>query len=313
MSKIKIAVSWNSSCGGCDESIVDIEEKILDVAEKAEFVFWPCAMDFKYSDLDKFEEKEIAVALINGGIQNSEQYHVVKKLRNKSELIVAFGSCACFGGIPSLANLTSVKEIFNVSYINSPTVVNPEGVWPKSTASPDGYDLSLPKMFSSVYKLDDVIKVDYFLPGCPPTAELIIKALEAILSGNLPERGSVLAPDTSLCRSCNRNNTKPENILIERVKRIHQIEADPEICFLAQDVLCMGPVSRDGCDYPCIRGNMPCTGCMGPVSSTDQGAEMVGLLGAILSGDSEELADPAGTFYRYSVAASFLGRKRKEN
>ena len=109
-----------------------------------------------------------------------------------------------------------------------------------------------------------------------------------------------------------------EDIELSEIKRIHEIIADPGICFLAQNVICMGPATRDGCDYPCVRGNMPCTGCMGPVSGADQGAKMIGTLGGILSGQSdgtvdkvlEGIVDPAGTFYRYGIAASLLGRSR---
>lgn len=321
MAKPKVAISWNSSCGGCDESIVDIEEKVLDVAAAVEFVLWPCAMDFKYDSIEAMKDGEIAVALINGGIQNSHQKHIAKLLRKKSGVVIAFGSCACMGGVPSLANLTSMKAIFDVSYKTAPSVVNPEGTIPRPESEQDGYPLTLPRMFDSLLKLDDVIDVDYYLPGCPPTAAMIGGALDAILKGELPAKGAVLAPEKSLCTSCSRNDTKPDSIGMNRVRRIHEIEADPELCFLAQEVLCMGPATRDGCDYPCVKGNMPCTGCMGPVTGADQGAKMIGVLGGILGGADEAgvdellegIVDPAGTFYRYCTSASLLGRKRRED
>ncbi|MEW5816855.1 MAG: oxidoreductase [Spirochaetota bacterium] len=319
MKKPSAAICWNSSCGGCDESIVDLEERLLDVADRLDFVLWPCAMDFKYKDVEALEDGAITVALINGGIQNTDQSHVVKMLRRKSKIVVAFGSCACMGGVPSLANLTNMPAIFNVSYHHSPTVVNPGKVHPEPETIQDGLTLTLPRIYATLYKLDDVIPVDYFLPGCPPTADMIASAIYAVLNDELPERGTILAPDKALCTSCNRNDSKPDKLEIALVKRIHEIEADPELCFLAQNVLCMGPATRDGCDYPCIKGNMPCTGCMGPVSGADQGAKMIGSLGAILAGENEDeiealmggIPDPAGTFYRYSVSASLIGRKRK--
>ncbi|HEB33337.1 MAG TPA: oxidoreductase [Spirochaetes bacterium] len=321
MTKAKVAISWNSSCGGCDESIVDLEEKILDIASKVEFVLWPCAMDFKYSDVESLADQEITAALINGGIQNTHQEHIARMLREKSKYVIAFGSCACMGGVPSLANLTNKQEIYNVSYLDSPTVVNPDKIVPLEECSVDGKKLTLPEMYQTLYKLDDIIEVDYYLPGCPPTAEMIADTLGALLSGELPEKGSVLASNKSLCGSCDRNDTKPDNISIKKIIRIHEIEADPDTCFLAQSVMCMGPATRDGCDYPCVRGNMPCTGCLGPVSGADQGAKMIATLGGILEGDDEKgagvvldgVVDPAGTFYRYSVSASFLGRKREED
>ncbi len=282
-------------------------------------MLWPCAMDFKYEDVEALEDGEIAVSLINGGIQNTDQEHVVKMLRKKSRLVVAFGSCACFGGVPSLANLTNMKEIFNTSYLDSVTVENDEKIVPRTETTVDGFSLTLPEIYETLLKLDDVIKADYYLPGCPPTAAMIADALGAILKGELPEPGSVLAPDKALCVSCDRNESKPDRMMIKELKRIHEIQADPEKCFLAQGVLCMGPATRDGCGYPCVKGNMPCTGCFGPISGADQGARMIGTLGGILDEKNEEAAkkavegipDPAGTFYRYCVSASLLGRKRE--
>lgn len=321
MSKPKIAVSWNASCGGCDESIVDIEEKILDIAQKVEFVLWPCAMDFKYSDIEKFADGDITVSLINGAIQNSDQEHIVTLLRKKSKIIVAFGSCACLGGIPSLANLKTSAQIIVRSFFKSPTVYNEEDIVPLAEHIEGNYSLSLPEIHKTVSTLDMVIDVDYYLPGCPPAAEMIAGALTALVEGNLPEKGSVLAPEKSLCASCNRNETKPDSIEIKEIKRIHEVIADPDLCFLAQGILCIGPATRDGCDYPCVKGNMPCTGCMGPVSDADQGAKMIGTLGGIFCTENEKetdslltnIVDPAGTFYRYSIGASLLGRKRKKD
>lgn len=319
MNKVKIAVAWNSSCGGCDESIVDLETKILDIVPKVEFALWPCAMDFKYDDVKKMEDNEITVSLINGGIQNTHQKMVVELLRKKSKIIVAFGSCACMGGIPSLANLTNINEIFDSSYISSPSVVNPDKILPQTECSENGYKLHLPEIFKTLYKLDDIIYTDYYLPGCPPTASMIADAIGVLLSGKLPPKKTIIAPNKALCASCSRNESKPENITIKEIKRIHEINADPDTCFLAQGVICMGPATRDGCDYPCIKGNMPCTGCMGPVSNADQGSKMIGTLGGILDGENEEsvnsiidkMEDPAGTFYRYCVSGSILGKERK--
>ncbi|MFC1584119.1 oxidoreductase, partial [Fibrobacterota bacterium] len=110
-------------------------------------------------------------------------------------------------------------------------------------------------------------------------------------------------------------------LTIPEVKRIHQVIADPEKCFLTQGVLCMGPATRDGCEYPCVKGNMPCTGCFGPVSGADQGARMIAALGGILEGEKEAeidkavsgIPDPAGAFYRYSLSSSLLGSRKKED
>lgn len=321
MAKPKVALYWCASCGGCDEAVVDLAESILDVVAAVDIILWPIAMDFKYKDIEAMEDGSIAVSFINGAIRTGEQKHIAELLRRKSGLVVAFGSCSSLGGIPALANLTSRRKIFDRSYHNSPTIVNPENIEPKMKASVDGHELKLPEFFKTVYKLNDVIDVDYYLPGCPPTPELIANAVTAILEGKLPPKGAILSPDKSLCTSCDRNETKPEDVTISKIKRVIDIEVDPEKCFLAQGIICMGPATRDGCGQSCINGNMPCTGCFGPTDSCrDQGAKMIATLGAILEGDDENavdkviegIVDPAGTFYRYAMSASLLGGARKE-
>jgi len=112
MSKPKLALYWAASCGGCEITILDIEEKILDVANFFDIVLWPCAMDFKYEDVEKMEDGEILITLFNGAIRTSENEYLAKLLRQKSKILVAFGSCAHEGCIPGLANLYPKEEIF---------------------------------------------------------------------------------------------------------------------------------------------------------------------------------------------------------
>jgi F420-non-reducing hydrogenase small subunit len=317
--KPKVAFYWCASCGGCEETIVDLEEKILDVVAAVDIVFWPCAMDFKYSDVEAMPDKSITVAFINGAIRTDEQKHVAALMRQKSQVVIAFGSCACLGGIPALANLTSAGAIFDRSYRRSPTVENPAGVVPLTSSTVDGVTLELPAFYETVHTLADVIDVDYYLPGCPPTSAVFAQAVGALLEGRLPPKGAVLLPNKALCVSCDRNASKPDTLTITELRRIHQVQADPKTCFLAQGVLCMGPATRDGCDYPCVKGNMPCTGCFGPMEEADQGARMIAAIGGILEVPENDvpaavgsIPDPAGTFYRYSLSASLLGSRRKE-
>ena len=320
MDKPKVAFYWCASCGGCEEAVVDLAEAVLDVVAAVDIILWPVALDFKYKDIEAMEDGSIAVSFINGAIRTAEQEHIAKLLRQKSGLVVAFGSCSSMGGIPALANLTSKKKIFDRSYHNSPTVLNPEGVEPRQESTVDGHVITLPEFYETVLKLSDVVDVDYYLPGCAPTPELIGNAVTAILEGKLPPKGAVLSPDKSLCSSCDRNESKPEDISIKEIKRVIDVMVDPEICFLAQGIICMGPATRDGCGQTCISGNMPCTGCFGPTDSCkDQGAKMIATLGGILEGDDdasanlalEGIVDPAGTFYRYGMSASLLGSTRE--
>jgi len=229
------------------------------------------------------------------------------------------------GGIPGLANFWVRSDIFDRIYKRVPTVANPEGVVPQQVVEMDGYKLTLPEFYDTVKTLDQTIPVDYYLPGCPPPPDLIMDAIETILKRELPEKGTVLAPDKALCDTCPRNETKPEKLSIKDIKRPHEVIIDPEKCFLAQGIICLGPVTRSGCGERCINANMPCRGCMGPTSEVrDQGAKAVSFIASILGVEDEEklseeevqklidkIVDPAGTFYRFSLPGSLLRRRRK--
>jgi len=312
--KPKVAFYWCACCGGCEETVVDLAVGILDLVQAVDIVFWPCAMDFKAADVEAMADRELAVALVSGAIRTDEQEHMARLLRRKAACVVAFGACSAHGGTAALANLTSKKSIFNVSYRCSPTVENPEGTEPICV-------LRLPAFHETVRKLSDVVEVDYYLPGCPPTSDSLAEAVQCILQGNLPPRGSVLGSARSLCETCKRNDSKPESVTMPGIKRVLDVQLDPNTCFLVQGVICMGPATRGGCGALCVDGNMPCTGCCGPTDDVcDQGAKMIAALGGILEGDTDELVerqldrltDPAGTFYRYTLSASQLGSRREE-
>ena len=169
MSKPKLALYWAASCGGCEVAVLDVAEKILDVAGFFDIVFWPCAMDFKYKDVEAMADGAIDLCLFNGAIRNSENESMAHLLRRKAKVLVAFGSCAMDGCIPGLANLTTREEIFESSYQQTPSTLNPEGTRPLPlVAAPEG-ELDIPKFYESVRTLAQVVPVDYFIPGCPPS------------------------------------------------------------------------------------------------------------------------------------------------
>jgi F420-non-reducing hydrogenase small subunit len=322
MSKPKIAFYWCASCGGCEEAVVDLNEAVLDVVAVFDIVFWPVALDFKRYDIEALPDKSIAVSFINGAIRNSEQFEMVEMLRSKSQTVVAFGSCAHLGGIPGLANITNRAEILEEVYSKSPAVVNENGNAPREEIQvPEGM-LELPSLWDTVKTLNQAIDVDYYLPGCPPPVKIIKAAVDAIVKGELPPKGSVLAPDIALCEECPRKDTKPEKILLKEFKRPHEMNVDPEQCLLTQGLLCLGMVTRKGCDAACINANMPCTGCMGPISrARDFGAKALSSVASLAdSNDEAEIAkilgrivDPLGTFYRYSLPASMIHRSLQKS
>lgn len=322
MAKPKAAFYWCASCGGCEEAVVDLAEKILEVVAAVDIVFWPVALDFKKSDVEALPDGAIAVSFINGAIRMSEQEGMAKLLRRKSGLVVAFGSCSHLGGIPGLANLWDRRSIFDWTYRDAPSVDRGDGGERPATKVrvPEG-ELELPEFWDTVRSLDQVIEVDYYLPGCPPTPGIIAQAVEAILKGELPPKGTVLAGTKALCNECDLNDTKPEKVLVKDLKRITEIALDPKTCFLAQGVICLGPVTRGGCEALCIEGHMPCTGCFGPLDQTrDYGAKALSFLASIVDVTDEDAAraamekvgDPTGVFYRYSLATSTLGRRRRK-
>jgi len=311
--KPKVAFYWCASCGGCEEAVLDLDEQLLDVSTAVDVVFWPVAMDFKKKDLETMPERSILASFINGAIRNSEQQEMAELVRAKSQLVIAFGVCAQLGGVPGLANLSNAKGIFEQVY--------GEGATPATFFQENGHALSLPEFFDTVLALDRIIDVDYYVPGCPPTPNIIRDALRVLLGPDLPPKGSVLAPDRALCEQCPRRQTRPEKLLIQQFKRPHQIVAGQQTCLLAQGLACLGPGTRAGCDALCIRGNMPCTGCFGPTSRVrDFGAKALSAIASVVDSNDEggitraldALPDPVGTFYRYSLPSSLLGRRRME-
>ncbi len=316
--KINLAVYWGAACGGCCVSVLDVHEALFTVVEHANLVFWPIALDVKYKDVEAMEDGFIDVTLFNGAIRNTENEHMAKLLRQKSKLLVAYGSCAHMGGIPGLANFTNKEAIFNRAYVESESTSNPERTFPQPHFEvPEGI-LELPTMYNDVKTLDQTVDVDYYLPGCPPQTERLVEVFLAIVTGaKLPPLGSVVgALDKSQCDECKR--TKTDRKLIKEFKRPWQIIDDGETCFLEQGVICMGPATRGGCGVRCIEGNAPCRGCYGPPPDViDPGAKMMSAIATMIDSNDEKeiqkiietIEDPAGTFYRFSLPGSLLRRK----
>lgn len=315
MAKLKMALYGAATCAGCDIAILDIGDKIFDLVALADIVFWPVALDFKYHHIEEMEDKAIDVCLFNGAVRNSEHEEIAKLLRAKSKVVVAFGTCACFGGIPALANFSNRTEIFERVFVETPSSENPDRVFPQ-TSSQVGGDSALPEFYDTVCTLAQVVDVDYFVPGCPPPVDLIMKIVDALATNSLPPHGSVIASDKTLCDECDRVKEEKK---ITRIYRPMEIIPDPEKCLLEQGIICCGPATRGGCGLSCIKVNMACRGCFGPPPGIiDQGAKLVSAIASIYQGNSEEdiarmvgeIIDPAGTFYRFGLADSMLRRKR---
>jgi len=314
MSKPKMAVYWAGSCGGCEISILEIHEHLLELVDNVDIVFWPCVMDFKYDDVEAMADQSLDVCLFNGAICNSENRAMAELLRRKSKVLIAYGACATMGGIPGLANLAPRHEMFDCIYRACVSTTNPEGTVPRpSTQLADGVELVLPALLPEVLPLSGVVDVDYFVPGCPPTASQTWEVLKAFMGGELPEPGAVLgAGDKAVCDECplRKDDTK-----VDGFHRILEVIPEPGRCLLDQGIVCAGPATRSGCGAECLDAGFPCRGCYGPAGDApDQGTAMIGVLGSLVASEGDvgavmaSVVDPVGTLYRFGLPASLLSR-----
>ena len=320
MERPKVALYWCSSCGGCEESVLDVSENILEIIESVDIVFWPVALDTKYKEVEQMQDAEITVCLINGSIRMDEQEQMAKLLRKKSKIVMAHGTCASIGGIYGLANFYRREECLDRAYKEVPSVKNPEGMLPNAQSNDGECEVELSGFHDLVKPLNHVIEVDYYIPGCPPNPKFIFEAIMSIVHNKTLSKGSVFADQKALCASCSRRDTKPEKVVIKEIKRLHEWQWDPEKCFLAQDMICLGPATRGGCEERCIKANMPCRGCYGPTENViDQGGKFLSSLASIIDSKDEReiekiadsILDIGGLFYRYGLPSSLLRKKTK--
>ncbi len=319
--KPKFAMYWAASCGGCEIAVLNIHEKILDVDANFEVVFWPVAMDAKYKDVEAMEDGSILLTLFNGAIRNDENEHIAKLLRQKSKILVAFGSCANEGCVPALANLSPVKDLMDTVYTTVSTE-NPENLRPQPTTTVPEGELYIPTMYPIVRTLDQVVDVDYYMPGCPPESHQIAAVIDLVIQvlqgkAQLPPKGTVIgAGGSTVCDECKRKRDVKH---IKEFKRIQHVMIDPELCILEQGVICSGSATRSGCGALCPAAGSPCIGCYGPAEGAlDFGARLMTAVSSVIDSNKPEeierildgIPDPAGMFYRFNMAGSLLRASR---
>ena len=331
--KIKLAVYWAAGCGGCDVSLLDVNERILTIGDMADIVMWPIASDGKEADIEAMNDKEITVSIINGAVRNTENEHMVKLLRQKSLLVVSYGTCACFGGSPALANIVPGRkdEIIDHVYNKCTTMKDFQDkqkvpVIPKTSVETEDGIITIPELYDIVKSLDQVIDVDYSVPGCPPTQESIAQLLAAVAAFAyngvaLPPKGTAIGvSDKTLCEECPR---KKEGKRVTKIVEPHEIDVDPELCLLEQGILCHGPATVGGCFAKCTRAAQPCRGCYGPTNAVmEQGASIftaVASLFPILDRDPicnedeiidimASVKDPLGYFYAFTMSKALINK-----
>ncbi len=277
---VKVASEWLNSCSGCEISIIDMGERLLDVLKVAEFVHIPALMDQKYfgqlGDGQHINIPEADVGIISGGIRNEEHLEVAEEMRRKCKLIIALGTCATHGGIPALSNSYTPEEILE-RYYSTETTDKPQ-TYPSE---------DIPPLLDSCYALDEKINVDIYVPGCPPHSDHVFNSLVALVEGKQPQ-----LPEKSVCDTCpTQREGKGGLKQMQRFLKPPQYGAPDEPldqmrCLLEQGLMCMGPVTRAGCGgdniHPrCISARVPCRGCYGPVKH--DGNQLMDMLNALAS------------------------------
>jgi F420-non-reducing hydrogenase small subunit len=299
--KVKVASEWLNSCSGCEISIIDMGERLVDILEVAEFVHLPALMDHKYfgqlGNASHIDIPEADVGIISGGLRNTEHIEIAEIMRNQCHILIALGTCATHGGIPALANSFTRKEILDRYYSTETTDV-PESIPCEG----------IPPLLDRCMALDEHVTVDIYLPGCPPHPDHIFHALVALVQGKTPE-----LPEKSVCDTCpTRREGKGSLKQIRRfLKNAHYRRPDEPLdqmrCLLEQGYLCMGPVTRAGCGGEgitprCIAARVPCRGCYGPVKPN--GNQRLDMLNALASNgiDIVDTLVESVSFLRFSGA-----------
>ena len=302
--KVKIGTMWLGGCSGCHLSIADFHESLLDVLELADFEFSPVLMDTKYDEVP-----ELDVLIVEGGIRNEENRELAEMLNEKAKLVIAYGTCSCYGGIPGLGNLWTVDELEQEAYINSCSTVNPEGIIPNE---------DVPALESRVRPLSSAMDVDLIIPGCPPRSDVVAEAVLTLLRGETIE-----LPATNLCEVCPREKP-PAGLAMDFIKRQFEVGApEKDLCLISQGLICMGPATVSLCGAECPSIGIQCRGCYGPTSKVlDQGAKMISAIASDYGVDEDKTVDPeavadqlddiVGTFYTYTLPAALVPMKMQK-
>ncbi len=236
---VKIALEWLAGCSGCEISILDLHEGIMELLKEAEIVYAPVLMDVKEVPDD------IDIAIVSGSVRNKENKERLEELRKKSKTLIAYGTCACYGGITGMADLYRPEDVTARIYSDNP-----------STESGEVPSEVVPELLPIVHPAGDFTEIDYFLPGCPPKELLIWDILMPLIKGETPD-----VPKKSVCADCSR---WMDHVEFDKLNRRIEGDPDPQKCFLSQGYVCLGSVTLGRCGALCTAAGIPCHGCGGP-------------------------------------------------
>ena len=298
--KVKVIESWLGACAGCEISVLDLHETLLDVLAKIEFVYIPVLMDVKHPP-------KATVGIVSGGVRNSDNLKELLEIRKQCDVLVALGSCACFGGTPGLANLHNLNELLDEVYVTTKST--------KNEINRNPYMDGLPTLLPDMRPASDYVKVDVQIPGCGPNPAMIAGAVMSLLGGAPYELSK-----KSVCDECPREKSERN---IHKVLRPFEGTPDDNKCLFEQGYLCSGSATRGGCGARCPSAGAACRGCFGATeNSSEQGAAMLCAVTSCYGLDDDptvdldkmvaEIYDPIGNFYKYTLPVSFLTKKATE-
>jgi len=220
--KPKVVIVSLTSCEGCQFALLDLGEKFFNFLNTIEL------LDFKLLEDQPFPKEKIDIAFVEGNPITEEEIDLVKKLRRQTKLFVVLGNCAALGGIPEMKNYRGKEKTIRYIY-RKLKVANPE-----------------------IKEIDNFVKVDFTIPGCPINGEEFLKLANKLVKGEIPK-----IPQNPVCSEC-------------------PLRATPE-CFIVKKEICFGPVTLGGCSAVCPKNNYPCLGCRGFLKTTNVKAFIHGL------------------------------------
>jgi len=303
---VTVVEDWLNACSGCEISILNIGDALVDILPKLEFLHMTALVDHKFfgqvGDGTVMEIPQADIGIVTGGVRNEEHKHELEEIRKKTKFLIALGSCACYGGVPAQANMWKNEEVFEKVFRNCAS----------TEPSPDPNNPSVPKWTPTCAALDEIVKVDISIPGCPPHPDWIAEALTALLEG----KTSWSLPERSVCDTCpvireKKSGGGPVKRWIKNIDFNPEEGIDKMRCINEQGFLCMGPVTLAGCagksGVPrCIQARTPCRGCFGPIRKGSQ--PMVDMMGALSSVglDAKSVLDRRALMNRYIGGHGFL-------
>ena len=270
---VKVAFMQLSDCWGCHQSLLNAHLGLLPVLPALEFVYWPAVVDFKMESLKDRDAGSVLVGFIEGAVRTKADLEHVKLMREKCALIIAFGSCAAYGNVAGLANQWDIETLKRRKFIEVESATNETPTIPSQ---------NLPEFQDKIINVDEFIKVDAYMSGCPPRPEQIISAVVFLL-GQKPFPMN----DLAFCNDCSIKND----------------------CLLDAGKVCFGPITSIGCSLKCTSDKKPCVGCYGPAKTVDSRAEklnkMADNLTSITSGNKKTLLQFSTLFLGLPLMAGF--------